>query len=189
MALPRIEREIDAGITSVQAAAGDPRAVAPFFRIPGLLRTQQAERYLASRSLAVWSTDEVADDWYRGATAQQVARKAMSRIEARGRGVLLLHDIQPATALALPMLLKELKAKGYRIVQAVPAGDRPRSVPEIPAPAVADSGWPRTVQTSNGEPRQHRKQTARNGRDGDVTASIAKKKRKTLTADWGWFHR
>ena len=35
MALPRIEREVGAGIASVQAAVGDPRAVAPFFRIPG----------------------------------------------------------------------------------------------------------------------------------------------------------
>jgi peptidoglycan/xylan/chitin deacetylase (PgdA/CDA1 family) len=192
MALPRIEREVDAGIASVQAAAGDPRAVAPFFRIPGLLRTLEAERYLASKSLAVWSADGVADDWYRGATAQQVVRKAMSAIEAKGRGVLLLHDIQPVTVLALPMLLKELKAKGYRIVQAVPAGDRPKSVPELPAPAVADSGsWPRLVQPATSgdrEPTQHRKQTARHNRD-DVTASIAKKKRTTATADWGWFRR
>lgn len=41
MPLPRIEREVGAGIASVQAAAGDPRAVAPFFRIPGLMRSKQ----------------------------------------------------------------------------------------------------------------------------------------------------
>jgi hypothetical protein len=35
--------------------------------------------------------------------------------------VLLLHDIQPATALALPDLLKELKARGFRVVHAVPS--------------------------------------------------------------------
>src|SRR5664279_5596930 len=129
MALPRIEREVGAGIASVQAAVGDPRAVAPFFRIPGLLRNSQVEKYLASQSLAVWSADEVADDWFRGITAAQIVRKAISRIEAKGhRGVLLLHDIHPATAMALPVLLKELKAKGYRIVQAVPSGDRPKSV-------------------------------------------------------------
>ena len=69
MALPRIESEVDSGIASVQAAVGDPRAVAPFFRIPGLLRSKQVESYLASQSLAVWSADEVADDWYRGVTA------------------------------------------------------------------------------------------------------------------------
>ncbi|MEP7031525.1 MAG: polysaccharide deacetylase family protein, partial [Pseudolabrys sp.] len=150
MAVPRIEREVGAGIASVQAAAGDPRAVAPFFRIPGLLRSSQVESYLAANKLTVWSADEVADDWYRGVTAQQIVRKAMSRIEAKGnRGVLLLHDIHPATAMALPMLLKELKTKGYKIVQAVPAGDRPKTVPDMPPAMVADTGgWPRVTKTS-----------------------------------------
>lgn len=177
MALPRIESEVDIGIASVQAAVGDPRAVAPFFRIPGLLRSSQVENYLASQSLAVWSADEVADDWFRGVTADQIVRKAMRRIEAKGhRGVLLLHDIHPATAMALPTLLKELKEHGYRIVQAVPTGVRPKSVPELPAPAVADStgGWPRLVKTGTSDAdkavktaqqRQHSKQLARGERD------------------------
>ena len=204
MALPRIEREVGAGIASVQAAAGDPRAVAPFFRIPGLLRSGQVESYLASQSLAVWSADEVADDWYKHVTAQQIVRKAMSRIEAHEhRGVLLLHDIHPATVMALPTLLKELKAKGYKIVQAVPTGERPKSVPETPAPAVADGGgWPRVAKTSVSSAARseravktahHRKRLVRHDRDGDVTASIAKKKRKTQTAEqgsgWNWFRR
>jgi peptidoglycan/xylan/chitin deacetylase (PgdA/CDA1 family) len=195
MALPRIEREVGAGIASVQAAVGDARAVAPFFRIPGLLRTKQVETYLAAQSLAVWSADEVADDWYKGVTAKDIVRKAISRIEAKGhRGVLLLHDIHPATAMALPTLLKELKAKGYRIVQAVPAGDRPKSVPERPAPVVADSGgWPRVVKTSLSRPAKaikavHRKRVVHNARDPAITASIAKKKSKTKTAasGYGW---
>lgn len=148
MALPRIEREVDGGIASVQAAAGDPRAVAPFFRVPGLLRSHQVEDYLAAKSIAVWSADEVADDWFRHVSAKDIVRKAMSRIEAKGhRGVLLLHDIHPATAMALPVLLRELKAKGYRIVQAVPAGGLPKLLP-APQPAlVADAtgGWPRLL--------------------------------------------
>jgi peptidoglycan/xylan/chitin deacetylase (PgdA/CDA1 family) len=45
----------------------------------------------------------------------------MSRLEARGRGVLLLHDIHRATADALPDLLKELRQKGFRVVHVVPA--------------------------------------------------------------------
>ncbi|MBI3702354.1 MAG: polysaccharide deacetylase family protein [Rhizobiales bacterium] len=150
MALPRIESEVDGGIASVKAAVGDARAVAPFFRIPGLLRSSQVENYLASQSLAVWSADEVADDWFKSVTPEQIVRKAMRRIEARDhRGVLLLHDIHPATALALPALLRELKENGYRIVQAVPTGVRPKSVPELPAPSLANNagGWPRLVKT------------------------------------------
>ena len=45
----------------------------------------------------------------------------MRRLEARGKGILLLHDIHRATVAALPGLLKELKDKGFHIVQVVPA--------------------------------------------------------------------
>jgi peptidoglycan/xylan/chitin deacetylase (PgdA/CDA1 family) len=200
MAMPRIEREVGDGIASVQAALGDLRAVAPFFRIPGLLRSPQVESYLASKSLAVWSADEVADDWYKGVTAQQIVRNAMSRIEAKDhRGVLLLHDIHPATAMALPTLLKELKAKGYKIVQAIPAGEQPKLLPEPAGPMVAEGGWPRLVKTSletsekpikvaaaHGRKRvAHRVRHRERDRDRDVTASITKKKSKTKTAESG----
>jgi peptidoglycan/xylan/chitin deacetylase (PgdA/CDA1 family) len=156
MDLPRVQSEIDSGIASVQAAAGDPRAVAPFFRIPGLLRNKQVEGYLGTKSVTVWSADETADDWFKQATAESIVSKAMSRLEARGRrGILLLHDIHPATAMAVPMLLRELKAKGYRIVQAVPAGDRPKTVPDAAAPALvadASGGWPRLPKNDEMRP-------------------------------------
>jgi peptidoglycan/xylan/chitin deacetylase (PgdA/CDA1 family) len=45
----------------------------------------------------------------------------MRRLEARGKGILLLHDIHPATVAALPGLLRELKDNGFHIVQVVPA--------------------------------------------------------------------
>ena len=185
MALPRIEQEVDAGIASVQAAVGDPRAVAPFFRIPGLLRSSQVESYLASQSLAVWSADEVADDWYKNATPEQIVRKAIRRIEAHDhRGVLLLHDIHPATAMALPTLLKELKERGYRIVQAVPTGVRLKSVPELPAPAIADNtgGWPRLVKTGTNKAdktvqnRQHSKRLARGEREAESKSTQHRKR-------------
>ncbi len=138
MAKPAIEREVNAGIASVQAAAGDPRAVAPFFRVPGLARSRTVDAYLAARSLMEWSADEVADDWHHGITANQIVQRAMRRIAARNhRGVLLLHDIHAHTARALPMLLAQLKAKGYRIVHVVPAGARPKLVPPLPATMIA----------------------------------------------------
>jgi len=137
----RIAREIDGGITAVDAAVGDPRAVAPFFRVPGLRRSKDVDAYLAAHAISVWSADEVADDWRKGVTAKKIVKLAMQRIEAKDhRGVLLLHDIHPVTVKALPMLLKELKARGYKIVQAVPAGERPASVPELVAKTTAASG-------------------------------------------------
>ncbi len=137
MGLPRITSEVDGGIAAVTKAVGDARAVSPFFRIPGLARGRQLETFLASQKLAVWSADEVADDWHHGITADAIVRLAIRRIEAKNhRGVLLLHDIHPATARALPILLKELKDRGYHIVQVVAPGERPKSVPPLKEPAV-----------------------------------------------------
>ena len=88
------------------------------------------------RGLTTWSTDVVADDW-KHITASEVVRRAISRLDEKGKGILLLHDIQPATALALPELLRELKAKGYRIVLVAP-GKGPAPVAAKPvAPAAA----------------------------------------------------
>jgi peptidoglycan/xylan/chitin deacetylase (PgdA/CDA1 family) len=94
-----------------------------------------------------WSADFLADDWRR-ITAQQVLTRALDRLDRKGKGVLLLHDIQPRTALALPVLLKALKARGYRIVHVVPAGpDRPKTVapPEAWAARHAPT-WPRVLE-------------------------------------------
>ena len=190
LGLKRISNEVVEGIASVQNAVGDPRAVAPFFRIPGLARSYQAESYLAAQRLSVWSADEVADDWHRRISPEQIVIRAMRRIEARGhRGVLLLHDIQPATVLALPALLRELKAKGYKIVHAVPAGKRPETVPELPASmAVAEGGWPRVLptkvaetKTATEEPASH---TARRHKrlSHRLAYALKRKKYRTRTA-------
>ena len=44
----------------------------------------------------------------------------MNRLEARGRGILLLHYIHPATVVALPGLLRELNQRGFHVVHVVP---------------------------------------------------------------------
>jgi peptidoglycan/xylan/chitin deacetylase (PgdA/CDA1 family) len=100
---------------------GDPKYLAPFFRIPGLARSDIVERELAARGLTVFSSDTDADDWHHRISSQQIIALAMRRLEAEGKGILLLHDIHPATVAALPGLLKELKEKGFHIVQVVPA--------------------------------------------------------------------
>jgi len=121
MSSEKVAEEIDAGIASVAEALGDPHKLAPFFRIPGLLHTETIESELAARKLVVFSADVVADDWHRHIRPSEVIRRAMSRLEARGKGILLLHDIHPVTVTALPGLLKELKEHGFHVVHVVPA--------------------------------------------------------------------
>jgi hypothetical protein len=115
----------------------------------------------------VWSADFVADDWTH-ISADEVMKRALERLERDGRGVLLLHDIQPATALMLPRLLRALKERNYHVVHVVPAGlGQPKTVTEaeswvlrkprptvwpmilnrtavtLPVPSFQSFGWPR----------------------------------------------
>ena len=59
----------------------------------------------------------------------------MKRLEAKGKGILLLHDIQARTVAALPKILHELKARGYRIVHVVPA------TPDLPKTPTDPQQW------------------------------------------------
>ena len=136
----KVRWEIDAGIDNVSAALGDSGGLAPFFRIPGFGRTEVVEGELAARSLVVFSTDVVADDWHRHISPTQIIARAMSRLEAKGKGMLLLHDIHPWTVAALPGLLKALKDRGFRIVQVMPSTTVP------PGPIAGRSLW--TVEWS-----------------------------------------
>ena len=121
MPIERAKQQIDDGIASVKAALGDDAdAVGPFFRIPGLMRADNVEEYLAKQGIQVWSADFPADDW-RHISSSRVYDLAISRLEAKGKGILLLHDIQARTVAALPRILETLKARGYRIVHVVPA--------------------------------------------------------------------
>jgi peptidoglycan/xylan/chitin deacetylase (PgdA/CDA1 family) len=144
MALPAVQREIEQGIATVAATLGRPNAVAPFFRIPGLLRSNAVDGYLRTRRLVTFSADVAGDDW-KHVSARDVVRRIITRLDEKGRGIVLLHDIQPATALALPNLLKEMKNRGYRIVQVRPVGDAPRlarGAQDSPQAASLASAWP-----------------------------------------------
>jgi peptidoglycan/xylan/chitin deacetylase (PgdA/CDA1 family) len=134
MPLDRAQKEIDDGIASVTAALGDGGGLAPFFRIPGLARNDGIETYLESKGIQVWSADFPADDWHR-ISPQRVYDLAIKRLEAEGKGILLLHDIQARTVAALPKILQTLKARGYRIVHVVPA------TPELPATPTEPQQW------------------------------------------------
>ncbi len=182
MSLERAQFEINEGIASVASALGDGTVPAPFFRVPGLLRADGVEHYLASRNIQVWSADFLADDWLRIGPAQVYSR-ALARIEADHKGILLLHDIQAKTVEALPYLLRELKRRGYRVVHVVPVTpDRPKTAtdpgqwvmharlsprtpifietePELPAPSPVSFGFDVASNTSSflhGIPFVHR---------------------------------
>lgn len=118
--LEKAKDEIEMGNSAVHAAAaGAP--VAPFFRFPDLQHPPQLLAYLAERNMAIFSTDIDSFD-FKIHKPEQVIKSVMTKLEKRGKGIILMHDFQRATAEALPELLRQLKAGGYKVVHMVPRG-------------------------------------------------------------------
>src|SRR4029078_8292950 len=110
LSVERGNAQIDDGIAAAAAALGDPDKGAPFFRFPGLGHTAAAHQHAIERGLMVWGADVPADDWHR-LGPHEVARRAVQRLEYKGKGILLLHDIHQRTVEALSPTLAGLKER------------------------------------------------------------------------------
>jgi peptidoglycan/xylan/chitin deacetylase (PgdA/CDA1 family) len=53
-------------------------------------------------------------------TPAPVVESVISQLQQRGKGIVLLHDLHKNTAEAVPEMLRQLKAGGYKIVHIVP---------------------------------------------------------------------
>jgi peptidoglycan/xylan/chitin deacetylase (PgdA/CDA1 family) len=106
--------ELEKGFSAVKMAlGGDP---APFFRFPQLQNNPAAVTYLGTRNVAMFSCDLDSFD-FKAANAEQIINTVMTKLDKRGKGIILMHDFQKHTAEAMPTLLQRLKAGGYKIVQ------------------------------------------------------------------------
>ena len=47
----------------------------------------------------------------------------MNQLEKHGKGIILMHDFHRNSAEALPDLIRQLKAGGYKVVHMVPKGE------------------------------------------------------------------
>ena len=105
--------EIEKGFSAIRLALGAPPA--PFFRFPYLQDLKDQIAYLGSRNIAIISHDLDSFD-FRMHKPEDVIESVMTKLERKGKGIILMHDFQQATAKAMPDLLNELKAKGYKVV-------------------------------------------------------------------------
>ena len=144
--------------------AGDPKDLTdiklhtPFFRFPGFADTQDLRQWFAANNVGIFGVDLWASDWIE-MTPEAELKLVMSRLERNGhRGMLLMHDNHPWTAEMVPMLLRELKAKGYRIVHIVPG---PGAGPTAPG----HEGWKSETERIIGalRPRLEKHAHVRNG--------------------------
>jgi peptidoglycan/xylan/chitin deacetylase (PgdA/CDA1 family) len=119
--LEQAEQEIEMGNSAVHMAAAGGK-VAPFFRFPDLQHPPQLLSYLAERNIAIFSTDIDSRD-FKMHKPEQVINSVMSQLEKHGKGIILMHDFLHNTAEALPELIRQLKAGGYKVVHLVPKGE------------------------------------------------------------------
>ena len=105
--------EIEKGISAVHWAVGGPTA--PFFRFPALRQPPELIEYLGKRNIAIFSADLDSFD-FKMRRPEQVRQSVLAKLKKNGKGIVLMHDFQHATAQAMPDLLNDLKANGYQIV-------------------------------------------------------------------------
>jgi peptidoglycan-N-acetylglucosamine deacetylase len=115
--IERAKPEFELRFSGVQKALGKP--IAPFFRFPYLADSRAMQEYARSRHMAMFSIDMDAYD-YKTLQPVEVHKAIMRQVLEQRKGIILFHDIQPATAGALKNLLSDLKSKGFRVVHTVP---------------------------------------------------------------------
>jgi peptidoglycan/xylan/chitin deacetylase (PgdA/CDA1 family) len=105
--------EIEKGISAVHWAVGGPTA--PFFRFPALRQPPELIEYLGKRNIAIFSTDLDSFD-FKMRKPEQVRQSVLAKLKKNGKGIVLMHDFQHATAEGAMALLNDLKAGGYKVV-------------------------------------------------------------------------
>ena len=106
------------GVSAVHmSAAGGP--IAPFFRFPDLQQPADAISYLGTRNIETFSTDIDTFD-FKIHKQDELIKSVMTKLAKNGKGILLMHDFQHGTAVALPEILHQLHLAGYKVVGLVP---------------------------------------------------------------------
>jgi len=120
------KREIEMGMSAVRTSLGAP--FAPFFRFPALRHPPELVTYLGQRNVAIFSADFDSFD-FKMHRPEQVVKSVMEKLTKHGKGIILMHDFQKATAHALPEILAKMKAAGFKVVHMVPR-DQLQTLPQ-----------------------------------------------------------
>src|SRR6202161_179958 len=99
--------EIDRGIAADETAlhgVATKTPSTPFFRFPGFESTPAILDLLQSRGIVVFGADLWASDW-NPMTPKEELKLITDRLEAAGKGIILLHDSKARTAAMLPAFL------------------------------------------------------------------------------------
>lgn len=130
--------EIMAGQRAVAAALRTIGArPSRFFRFPYLAQTGLIRASAVDHDFIVLDVDVDSKDYYKE-SSQVVMARTLDRLEARGQGVILFHDIHARTIAMLPAFLDELAARGYSVVALRSSGGGVFDTPLVTADAPAN---------------------------------------------------
>jgi peptidoglycan/xylan/chitin deacetylase (PgdA/CDA1 family) len=136
------KEEIEKGISAVHFYGG--AQIAPFFRFPDLRHPPEMLTYLGQRNIASFSTDIDSFD-FKIKKPDQLIKSLMGKLNKQGKGIILMHDFQKGTAAALPELLGQLKANGFKVVHMVPK-DQVTTLPQFDEAVIKDQKLPTVSQ-------------------------------------------
>lgn len=110
---PNAVKDVNRSITAIEKAVG--RDVAPFFRFPYLSENRSVNQHLKGMGYGVFAIDVDSLD-YKMKNPNSMVNRVMSELNRKGKGIILMHDIQKVTANGLGHLLDRLNKEGYKLV-------------------------------------------------------------------------
>jgi peptidoglycan/xylan/chitin deacetylase (PgdA/CDA1 family) len=136
--LEAAKEEFEKGASAVRMMAGAP--ISPFFRFPDLRHPPEMLTYLGERNVASFSTD--VDSWdFKIKKPEELTKSLMAKVRKAGKGIILMHDFQKVTSIALPQILDQLQKDGFKIVHMVPKKTL-STLPEYDEAILKDSKLP-----------------------------------------------
>ena len=111
------KQEIEMGISAVHSAVAGP--ISPFFRFPALQHPPELLSYLAERSIASFSTDLDSFD-FKMRKPQRVIEVGDAQAAEAGQGHHPDARLPARYRRAMPELIHQLRAGGYKVVHVVP---------------------------------------------------------------------
>lgn len=165
--------DVNRSITAIEKAVG--RDVAPFFRFPYLSENKSVNQHLKGLGYGVFAIDVDSLD-YKFSNPTSMVNRVMSELNRKGKGIILMHDIQKVTANGLGQLLTRLNKEGYKIVHIRGRGGKDPKAPVLVSSASETKTKPIVVASL--ETKQEPESTWTLRKSVDVPTNKEKKTQK-----------
>lgn len=169
--------DVNRSIKAIENAVG--RDVAPFFRFPYLSENKSVNQHLKGLGYGVFAIDVDSLD-YKFSKPTSMVNRVMSELNRKGKGIILLHDIQKVTANGIGQLLTRLNNEGYKLVHIRGRGGKDPQEPILVSSAQENKKSKPTVLASNTKAKPEKSWKIRKSIDKPKTK---KTKKPTVSAN------